>query len=130
MICANPDRVVQRGDKLIWCAGALADLYTELGGKVIMAGKPFAPIYALARDALFEVAGAPVEDRRILVIGDGVPTDVLGANDEGLDCLFILSGIHAGELSDAGGQPDAARIEAFLKAGGGHARYAMAELVW
>ncbi len=130
MICANPDRVVQRGDKLIWCAGALADLYTELGGKVVMAGKPFAPIYALARDALFEAAGAPIDDKRILVIGDGVPTDVLGANDQGLDCLFILGGIHAGELSGPEGHPDAARIESFLSAAGAHARYAMAELVW
>jgi len=130
MICANPDRVVQRGDKLIWCAGALADLYAELGGKVIMAGKPFAPIYALARDALFEAAGAPVDDKRILVIGDGVPTDVLGANDQGLDCLFILGGIHAGELTDPSGEPNAARIEAFLTASAAHARYAMAELVW
>jgi HAD superfamily hydrolase (TIGR01459 family) len=130
MICANPDKVVQRGDKLIWCAGALADLYTELGGKAVMAGKPFAPIYTLARGAIAAARGARVEDRRTLVIGDGVPTDVLGANDQGLDCLFVLAGIHARELCGGHGRPDAARIESFLEAAGARARYAMAELVW
>jgi ribonucleotide monophosphatase NagD (HAD superfamily) len=74
MICANPDRVVQRGDKLIPCAGALADVYETLGGTVIMAGKPHAPIYALALAEAERRLGRPVDRARVLAIGDGVPT--------------------------------------------------------
>jgi HAD superfamily hydrolase (TIGR01459 family) len=70
-ICANPDRVVQRGDKLIFCAGALADLYESLGGEVIMAGKPFAPIYDMAIAKAAELTGKPVDRDRVLCIGDG-----------------------------------------------------------
>lgn len=127
MICANPDRVVQRGDQMIWCAGALADLYESLGGKVTMAGKPFAPIYDLARAAL---ARAGAESPRILVIGDGAPTDLKGANDQGLDCLFILGGIHGAELCGSAGEPDEGRISAFLEAQGVRADYALGELGW
>ncbi|MBU4434777.1 MAG: TIGR01459 family HAD-type hydrolase, partial [Alphaproteobacteria bacterium] len=83
-ICANPDRVVQRGDKLIFCAGALADLYESLGGAVIMAGKPFAPIYDLAIAKAAELTGKPVDRTRVLCIGDGVITDVLGAQNQDL----------------------------------------------
>lgn len=116
MICANPDRVVQRGDSLIYCAGALADLYAELGGQVLMAGKPFAPIYDLA----LATAGGP-DRSRVLCIGDGIPTDVKGANGQGLDCLFVLGGIHAAEGDDA---------DALLARDGASARYSLAELVW
>jgi HAD superfamily hydrolase (TIGR01459 family) len=130
MICANPDRVVRRGDQLIWCAGALADLYTGLGGDVLMAGKPFPPIYDLAREALSQVAGAPIDPARILVIGDGVPTDVKGANDQGLDCLFVVEGIHAGQLAAPQGGLDAERIADFLRREGVHARYAVDGLRW
>lgn len=130
MVCANPDRVVQRGDKLIYCAGALADLYAELGGSVIMAGKPYPPIYTIAREAAVRVKGSALDDRRILVIGDGVPTDVRGANDQGLDCLFIAAGIHARDAEDASGRFDKARAEALLRRAKAQARYAQRELCW
>src|SRR5690606_3268614 len=94
LICANPDRVVQRGDKLIYCGGALADLYESLGGRVTMAGKPHGPIYDLALKEAADLLGAPVNRARVLCIGDGVVTDVLGANRQALDCLFIAQGIH------------------------------------
>jgi HAD superfamily hydrolase (TIGR01459 family) len=129
MICANPDKVVRRGRQMIWCAGALADLYAGLGGEVVMAGKPSAPIYDLARDAIAAAVGRDVPDARILVIGDGVPTDVKGANDQGLDCLFVVEGIHAAELAHEGGL-DAGRVEAFLTREGVHARYALDGLRW
>ncbi|EEF23361.1 hypothetical protein RCOM_2017100, partial [Ricinus communis] len=93
-ICANPDRVVQRGDKLIFCAGALADLYEELGGKVVMAGKPYAAIYDLALAEAERLKGGPVDRSRVLCIGDGVITDVLGAENQKLACLFVAKGIH------------------------------------
>jgi HAD superfamily hydrolase (TIGR01459 family) len=129
MICANPDKVVRRGEQMIWCAGALADLYAELGGEVVMAGKPFSPIYDLAREAISAASAGDVADQRILVIGDGVPTDVKGANEQGLDCLFVVEGIHAAELAHQGGL-DAARVEAFLSREGVHARYALDGLRW
>ena len=94
LICANPDRVVQRGDQIIYCGGALADVYEDLGGRVIMAGKPFGPIYELAIEEAEALLGRPVDRSRVLCIGDGVVTDVLGANAQGLDCLVVAQGIH------------------------------------
>lgn len=122
MICANPDRVVQRGDQLVYCAGALADVYESLGGKVIMAGKPYAPVYDMALAEASRILGRPVDRSRVLCIGDGMATDIKGANGQDLDCLFVLGGIHGAEL---GG--DAA---ALLAREGLTAAYSAAELVW
>jgi len=130
MVCANPDRVVQRGDRMIWCAGALADLYETMGGKVLMAGKPYAPIYELCYAELERLAGKPVEKSRILAIGDGLPTDVVGANNQGLDLLFVAGGIHAEELAGADGRMDASLVDAFLERADAHARWAAPELRW
>ena len=127
MVCANPDIVVRLGDKLYWCAGALARDYEALGGRVVMAGKPHAPIYALARRELAQLFGRTPDDARVLAIGDGLTTDVLGANRNGFDALFVAAGIHGAELHD-GAQLDRARVAAALAAEGVHARYAMAEL--
>ncbi len=108
-ICANPDIVVERGDRLIWCAGALARDYALLGGRTLIAGKPHRPIYDAALAALAAVAGhAP---RNVLAIGDGALTDLKGAAQAGIDALFISSGIHAGEY---GAAPDPQRLAAFL----------------
>ncbi len=122
MICANPDRVVQRGDRLIPCAGALADLYESLGGAVLMAGKPHAPIYALALGEAERLAGRPLDRARVLCIGDGVQTDVAGAAAQALDCLFVADGIHAADLT-ADGRLSAERAEAFLTAAGTTAKW-------
>ncbi|MDX2264036.1 MAG: TIGR01459 family HAD-type hydrolase [Hyphomicrobiales bacterium] len=92
MVCANPDHKVERGDTVIYCAGALAALYEQMGGAVVYAGKPHAPIYELALHKLGVDAGAS----RILAIGDGVYTDILGAAIFGVDALFIASGVHMG----------------------------------
>jgi len=118
-ICANPDIVVERGDRMIWCAGALAREYENLGGKVIYAGKPHAPIYDLALETTSEIRG-PVARPRVLAIGDGVRTDLKGAVLQGFDCLFVAAGIHAAELDlSAGGSPDAeASARVFAEAGG------------
>ena len=128
MICANPDRVVRRGDKLIWCSGALAELYEQMGGRVLMAGKPFAAIYDLARAKAAKALGRA--DGRVLAIGDGLETDVKGANDQGIDCLFIAAGIHADTLVAADGGLDAERTEAELSKAGVKATCAMSELRW
>src|SRR5215213_43691 len=103
MLCGNPDVVVERGDRLIYCAGALADVYAEMGGEVYYAGKPHRPLYdlALAETAKARAARslAPqVPLSRVLAIGDSVRTDLKGAHDLGVDCLFVTAGIHAEEL--------------------------------
>jgi HAD superfamily hydrolase (TIGR01459 family) len=130
MICANPDILVQRGPRLIYCAGALAQLYEELGGRVITAGKPHAPIYAMARDAADLGLGRPADARRILVIGDGLATDIAGANRQGLDALFIGSGIHGAQLVDHAGRLDLAAAARLLEEKELAASWAMAQLVW
>lgn len=127
MICANPDIVVQFGDRMIWCAGAIARDYETLGGRVVMAGKPHAPIYDLARSELAQLPGPPPAPR-ILCIGDGVPTDIAGANAQGLDCLFVASGMH-GEALWTGGELDPAKAAAALEAENVHATYAIAALM-
>ena len=127
MVCANPDIVVRLGDKLYWCAGALARDYEALGGKVVMAGKPYAPIYELALAELGHLLGRPPERARVLAIGDGPGTDIVGANRQGIDALFVASGIHEGELHGHAGL-DLAVVAATLAKAGAHARFAMAEL--
>jgi HAD superfamily hydrolase (TIGR01459 family) len=127
LICANPDIVVQFGDRLIWCAGAIAQDYAKLGGRVVMAGKPYPPIYALARKELADVAARDVPDARILCIGDGVPTDIAGANAQGLACVFIASGMH-GEALWTNSAPDPRKVEAALAAENVSATYVMAAL--
>ena len=130
MICANPDKVVQRGDKLIYCGGALADLYASLGGPVRMAGKPFAPIYEMALAEAQTLLGRPVDRARVLCVGDGIGTDVKGAADQKLDCLFIARGIHGNAAIGDHGFLDANLTQALLSREGDSAKMAMADLVW
>ncbi|HWU13487.1 MAG TPA: HAD hydrolase-like protein, partial [Caulobacter sp.] len=130
LICANPDRVVQRGSRLIYCGGSLADLYEALGGEVLMAGKPYKPIYDLALAEAQALKGGPVDRSRVLCIGDGVITDVKGAHDEGLACLFIAKGIHGEHAVGPDGRLDPARVEGLLAAERVGATHAMADLVW
>ena len=99
LICANPDIVVERGDRLIYCAGAIAELYRELGGEVIFYGKPHRPIYDRAMELATERRGHAVPLNRVLAIGDSVRTDLAGAHGFGVDCLFVTRGIHAEEFA-------------------------------
>jgi HAD superfamily hydrolase (TIGR01459 family) len=115
MICANPDIVAPRGERMVWCAGVLARDYAALGGEVRQAGKPSPAIYDFAASLLGGIDG-----KRVLAIGDGLMTDVKGANDYGLDVLLILQGIHA----DALGQ-DPSRLADALGRESLTARYAM-----
>jgi HAD superfamily hydrolase (TIGR01459 family) len=100
MVCANPDRIVRRGTTLVYCAGALAEAYSDLGGQVIYAGKPYPPIYNLGFHVLTDLRETSVPRARILVIGDSVETDIRGASRMNLDSVFVYSGIHTSELSD------------------------------
>lgn len=103
MICANPDIVVRWGGRLIYCAGALAQVYEALGGEVIYGGKPHAPIYDLALKRIADIRGSRVPANRVLAIGDGVLTDIAGANAQGIDAVFVAGsdGVHEGEAGDA-----------------------------
>jgi HAD superfamily hydrolase (TIGR01459 family) len=98
LVCANPDIVVERGDRLIYCAGAIAELYRELGGEVIFYGKPHRPIYERAMALAAERRCKPAEPGRVLAIGDSVRTDLAGAHGFGIDCLFVTRGIHSEEF--------------------------------
>lgn len=100
-ICANPDIVVHRGNQEIWCAGALARDYGLMGGRTLIAGKPHFPIYQLALDKLI-AAGYNGDKKRIIAIGDGILTDIKGAENFGLDAVFITGGIHRDEYSANG----------------------------
>jgi HAD superfamily hydrolase (TIGR01459 family) len=98
LICANPDIVVERGDRLIYCAGAIAELYRELGGDVIFYGKPHRPIYERAIELAARRRNHDIALERVLAIGDSVRTDVAGALGFGVDCLFVTRGIHSEEF--------------------------------
>jgi HAD superfamily hydrolase (TIGR01459 family) len=98
LICANPDIVVERGDRLIYCAGAIAELYRELGGEVIFYGKPHRPIYERAIALAGKHGGHEIKLDRVLAIGDSVRTDLAGAHGFGIDCLFVTRGIHSEEF--------------------------------
>ncbi|WP_163847054.1 TIGR01459 family HAD-type hydrolase [Pseudooceanicola aestuarii] len=119
LLCANPDIVVDRGERREWCAGAIAALYTEMGGESLYFGKPHPPIYDLARMRL-RALGRDVPDDRILAIGDGIITDIKGAFGEELDCLFITGGLAARETrtdtrDHARATPEEAALTRFLE---------------
>jgi HAD superfamily hydrolase (TIGR01459 family) len=124
MVCANPDLVVERGDRLVYCAGALARLYGELGGEAILVGKPHAPIYKAARRMLKELGG-----EKVLAVGDGLPTDIRGACDNGLPVLFVTGGIHAADFGPPD-DPDGGRVTARLAAEGFRAEAYIPRLMW
>ena len=126
LVCANPDIVVERGDRLIYCAGAIAELYLELGGEVIFYGKPHRPIYQRAIALATERRGRAVQLGRVLAIGDSVRTDLAGAHGFGIDCLFVTRGIHAEEFEGID-QLDPASVKELF----GHPpRALMRELRW
>ncbi len=125
LICANPDIVAEKGDKLVWCAGALARLYSEMGGHVIITGKPYSPIYEMACTKLDALAGRSFEKTEILAIGDGLPTDIKGANAQGIPSLFLTDGIHAADLAG-----DAEAVHRMLENEGLQTHSFMGRLSW
>ena len=124
MLCANPDIVVQRGGQLVYCAGALAREYEKIGGEVIYFGKPHPAIYDLTLETMRKTCGRTVT--RVLAVGDGMATDLAGANTMGFDALFVAHGIHAAEL----GEMTHETLAQLFEKTGVRARAAMRELVW
>ncbi|CAN0415880.1 unnamed protein product, partial [Phaeothamnion confervicola] len=98
LLCANPDNVVMRGGRLIYCAGAIARAYALIGGTVIFFGKPYPGVYQHCLDVISKSLGRPALPSRVLAIGDGLPTDITGSQNAGMPSLFISGGIHAQEL--------------------------------
>ena len=121
LVCANPDVKAKRGNKIIYCGGALAEKYEKMGGEVIYAGKPHEPIYRLSRAWLQEVTGYVPTADRILTIGDNIFTDLRGAQNEDYDCLFIADGLYA-DTSE--------KLKALLTENGITAKYMASQLVW
>lgn len=130
MLCANPDIVVSIGGELTYCAGALAERYAALGGEVVTFGKPHAPIYAAARERLARQRGAPVDDRRILCVGDGAFTDLAGAGQAGLDCLFVIEGVHRDELLTESAELDQQALARLVLAAGARPVALAREFFW
>jgi ribonucleotide monophosphatase NagD (HAD superfamily) len=93
MKCANPDKIVRKGSQLLYCAGSLAERYAAIGGVVSMAGKPYAPIYDLACRKAEAARGKQVVLGDILAIGDGPETDIKGAAEQGIACLYVTGGV-------------------------------------
>ena len=129
MVCANPDIVVERGDELVYCAGALADAYAAIGGEVLYCGKPHTPIYTAALGKAGVLRGGDPPLKRVLAIGDSIRTDLKGAASFGVDCLFVVSGIHA---EDFGGRdaPDLSRLDAMLAGAGVSPQAVTRRLAW
>ena len=125
LLCPNPDRTVQFGDRVIYCAGAIAEAYENIGGEVVWVGKPYPMVYARARAMLRDMTG--LENPRLLAIGDGPKTDMPGAEAEGIDALFIGGGLASASGADIE-NPEA--IAAILAEENTQARYAMRHLVW
>jgi HAD superfamily hydrolase (TIGR01459 family) len=129
MLCANPDLVVERGTELVYCAGAVADLYEHLGGDVMWAGKPHRPIYDQALAEAASLRGGEVPLDRVLAIGDSVRTDITGATRFGIDSLFVTGGIHAEELGPRE-DPDPAALEKMFAAVGVQPAGVTRRLAW
>lgn len=125
MICANPDIQVRVGNQLLWCAGAIAKIYEEEGGEVIYPGKPHDAIYDLAESHIERLTGAKIPRDKLLAIGDGPITDIKGANNRGMDSLYVGTG-----LSLAGSGDFEAETRDLMARNGVSATYAMPELCW
>ena len=125
LLCPNPDRIVQYGDQVIYCAGAIAEAYENIGGEVVWVGKPYPMVYAGARAMLRDMTG--LETPRLLAIGDGPKTDILGAQAANIDALFIAGGLAGASGADI---ETAEAIAAILAEENTQARYAMRHLVW
>jgi HAD superfamily hydrolase (TIGR01459 family) len=126
-ICANPDLMVERGERIVWCAGALARDYAQLGGRTLIAGKPFAPIYAAALKAASEVLGREMRREEALAVGDGMLTDIKGASDNGIDVLYVSGGVHARDYGHPD-EPEPEKLQAFLERHGYHPVATMTKL--
>ena len=127
MLCSNPDRFVDIGHLRVPCAGSIAATYEAMGGRVAYFGKPYSPVYKAALHALDRSAGRRVPLERVLAIGDGILTDVPGAANMGLACVFVTGGLAAQEIRHEGGAPEADGLARLLAE---HGAAPMAAMGW
>jgi HAD superfamily hydrolase (TIGR01459 family) len=125
LLCPNPDRTVMVGKQIIYCAGAVAEHYENIGGPVVWVGKPYPSVYARARSQLSAMTG--LDAPRLLAIGDGPKTDIPGAEAAGIDALFITGGLAAASGANVD-SPET--IASLLAKENTQARYAMRHMVW
>lgn len=130
MVCANPDIVVDRGERRVYCGGAIAAAYTRIGGRSHYFGKPHPPIYDLARQKLAALNGAPVKDEDILAVGDGLQTDIKGGNAQGIDALFVTGGIAVERCGPNAQEPQPEAVTALCEEEGVTPVGAIARLRW
>jgi HAD superfamily hydrolase (TIGR01459 family) len=130
MICANPDLVVERGNRLVPCGGALGAAYEAIGGDVIYPGKPWRPIYEMAMAIAAAERNEPVGLSRCLAIGDAIRTDVAGAVQYGIDVLMVLSGIHGHEVLEPGQPLDETRVRTWIESQDFRPGFVIRSLVW
>jgi HAD superfamily hydrolase (TIGR01459 family) len=131
LYCANPDLVVERGEQLVPCAGAIAELYEALGDDVVWVGKPRPLVYRIAAEKVAEALGRKVEADRILCIGDALRTDIAGANRAGHQSIMTLAGIHAHQIGlGADGAFDRQKLELLAQKAGARPSMIMQSLVW
>ncbi len=128
LLCANPDLIVDRGEQRLYCAGALALAYEQVGGEVIWFGKPHGPTYEQSFHLLEELTGGEIAPQDVLAIGDGIRTDVKGGLDAGLDVLFVTGGLSATELGADPEHPDAAKLDTYLAEHGVGPQFAIGRL--
>jgi HAD superfamily hydrolase (TIGR01459 family) len=130
LLCANPDLIVERGSRLIPCAGAIAELYEEMGGEVVWIGKPRPMVYEIAKDAAEQALGRKIDPARILCIGDAIRTDIAGAGNGPYDSLFILAGIHGHQIGLRGERYDAAKLVDLIAKNANRPTHCMVSLRW
>ena len=129
MICVNPDIVVERGGRMIWCAGSLAQRYRDLGGETAMVGKPHPAVYEQALARIAAIVGHVLPRQQVLAVGDGIATDVRGAVGQGIDVLFVTDGIHTAVFGEREA-PDHDKVREFLANANLGARAVIPRLVW
>ncbi len=129
LVCANPDLVVDIGGTLYPCAGAVADIYERMGGRVFWAGKPHANAFATAHALAERLRGTEVGRSRILAVGDAIRTDIAAAQTAGVDAILVLSGIHREEVM-AGGRVSPERLARLFAPPAPAAIGVMRELTW
>lgn len=122
MICANPDRIVHVADKLVVCAGRLADIYIEMEGQVTWFGKPYRQVYSHCLSAM--------NGMRVLAVGDGMPTDIAGATGAGIDSVLVTTGIHRENFEEAGTKAPENRLAEFFSGYPYRPTYLAQGLIW
>ena len=128
-VCANPDLVVDVGGVFYYCAGAIAEIYEDLGGDVCWAGKPHRSAFETARWEAERVHRAPIAREKIIAIGDGLRTDIKAAQGMGINAIFITSGIHRNETM-VDGEIDSGLMESLFSKDSPPAVAAMSQLKW